>query len=41
MTDKKFLVEAECHSDDRACEVTFDAAPWLKKATIKQIEALA
>ena len=38
---KKFAVPAECHSDDRACEVAFDAAPWLKRAFIKEIVALA
>jgi len=34
-------VPAECHSDDHACDVTFDAAPWLKKAITKDIINLA
>jgi hypothetical protein len=38
---KKLVVHAECHSDDRAAEVPFDAAPWLKKASTKEIKALA
>ena len=41
MAAKKFAVPAECHSDDHACEVAFDAAPWLKRATTKQIVNLA
>lgn len=39
--EKKLTVPAECYSDDHACEVTFDAAPWLKKATVKEIVDLA
>ena len=34
-------VTAECHSDDRVFECNFDAIPWLKKATAKDIIALA
>jgi len=37
----KIAVSAECHSDDRAVEVSFDAAPWLKKAITKEIVELA
>jgi acylphosphatase len=37
---KKFKVPAECHSDDKAIECPFDAAAWLKKATLKEIKAL-
>lgn len=37
---KKLLVPAEVHSDDRAVECPFDAAPWLKKAPYKKIKAL-
>jgi len=38
---KKFKVKAECHDDEHACEVSFDVAPWLKKARVDQIAALA
>jgi hypothetical protein len=38
---KKFAVPAECHSDDHAAEVKFDAAPWLKRASTKEILKLA
>lgn len=34
---KKFAVPAECHSDDHAVEVKFDAAIWLKRASTKKI----
>jgi hypothetical protein len=37
---KKLTVPAECHSDDRAVEVKFDAAPWLKKASTKMLISL-
>jgi hypothetical protein len=39
--NKKIAVSAECHSDDQAAQVQFDAAPWLKKATIERIVKLA
>lgn len=38
---KKYVVPAECHSDDHVCECPFDAAPWLKKASTEDIVALA
>lgn len=34
-------VKAECHSDDRAVEVDFDARKWFEQATDKDILALA
>ena len=37
----KFAVPAKCYSDDQLVEVKFDAAPWLKKATTKEILKLA
>jgi hypothetical protein len=41
MNAKKFVVPAECHSDDHVCECPFDAVSWLKKATTKKIVALS
>jgi hypothetical protein len=41
MANKKLTIKAECHSDDHAVEVTFDAVPFFKKATYKEILALA
>jgi hypothetical protein len=37
----KLKVGAECHSDDHAVEVSFDAIPFLKQAKSKNIIALA
>ena len=34
-------IQAECHSDDRAIEVKFNAFPWFKQASDKEILALA
>lgn len=34
-------VPAECHSDDHAVEVKFDATVWFKQATTKKIVELA
>ena len=34
-------VTAECHSDDRIVEASFNAALWLEKATPKEIVALS
>jgi hypothetical protein len=33
-------IVAEAHSDDRVIEVVFDALPWFKKASFKEIQAL-
>ena len=42
MNRKRILkVSAECHSDDYAVECKFDATPFFKKATGKQLVALA
>lgn len=38
---KTVKVSAECHSDDRACEVIFDATPFFKRAKGKDLQALA
>lgn len=35
------MIKAECWSDDRCIEVKFDATKWFKKATDKEILALA
>lgn len=35
------MIKAECHSDDRCVEVTFDATPWFEKATNDEIIELA
>ena len=40
MAKRIMAVKAECHSDDRICECPFNAIPWLKKATYKEIKAL-
>jgi hypothetical protein len=34
-------IPAECHSDDRVFEVSFDAAPWFARATDQEILRLA
>ena len=34
------MIKAECHSDDRVCEATFDAEPYLIQATDDQIKSL-
>ena len=34
---KKFKIEAEAHSDDRAVEVSFDAQDWFRDASPSQI----
>ena len=34
------MIKAECHSDDHNIEVNFDATPWFKQATEKQIQNL-
>ncbi len=34
------MIQAECHSDDRKIEITFDATPWWEQATDKQKQAL-
>ena len=34
-------IRAECHSDDRAVEVPFDAYPWFAQASDNDIRALA
>lgn len=41
MANKKLTIKAECHSDDHAVEVTFDAVPFFKKASYEKILALA
>jgi hypothetical protein len=40
---KKFIIPAECHTDDRAVEVKFDAVRWFKRprTTGKDIVVLA
>jgi len=38
---KEFTIPAECHSDDHAVECPLDAAPWFKRATTREIVALA
>ena len=40
LPDGAHEVPAECHSDDHMASATFDAAPWLKKATIKELANL-
>jgi len=35
------MIVAECHSDDRNVEVAFDATPWFKQASNKDILDLA
>lgn len=35
------MITAECHSDDHAVEVTFDATRWFENATDKQILSVA
>ena len=35
------MIKAECHSDDRASEVEFDATPWFERASNKEIADLA
>lgn len=35
------MINAECHSDDRAVEVSFDATPWFEQANEEQILSLA
>lgn len=34
-------IKAECHSDDRVFEVSFDAVPWFDRASDEEILALA
>ena len=34
------MIPAECHSDDRFVEATFDATPWFDQASDKAITAL-
>ncbi len=34
-------IKAECHSDDRVIEATFDATPYFVQASAKSITALA
>lgn len=34
-------ISAECHSDDRIYEVSFDATPWFEQATDEEIIELA
>jgi hypothetical protein len=34
------MIKAECHSDDRAVEVSFDATPWFEQASQEDIESL-
>ena len=34
-------VRAECHSDDHAVKVRFDAVHWLKQASLDEIKKLA
>jgi hypothetical protein len=34
------MIKAECHSDDRKIEVTFDAEPYLIQATTEQLKEL-
>ena len=41
MANKKLIIKAECHSDDHAVEVTFDAVSFFKKASYEKILALA
>jgi hypothetical protein len=38
--DPSLKISAECHSDDHAIQVEFDAAPWFAQASIEQIKAL-
>jgi len=33
-------IEAECHSDDHAYEVSFNAAPWFQQASVEELQAL-
>jgi len=35
------MIKAECHSDDRNVEVSFDAVPWFKVASKEDIMELA
>jgi hypothetical protein len=35
------MINAECHSDDRAVEVPFDATPWFDQANEEQVLSLA
>lgn len=39
--DGKLSIPSECHSDDRNVEVHFDAIPWFKQASDKDIVDLA
>jgi hypothetical protein len=41
MDNKNLVIPAECHSDDHAVQVAFDALPWFQSATDAQIEAVA
>jgi hypothetical protein len=36
-----FVIPAECHSDDHAVEVEFDAAGWFKTADDRALEKVA
>jgi hypothetical protein len=35
------MIRAECHSDDRVREASFDATPWFEQASDKEILDLA
>lgn len=35
------MIKAECHSDDRAVEVAFDATPWFESASVRDLLDLA
>jgi hypothetical protein len=34
------MIKAECHSDDRAIEIKFDATKWFEQASPKEIKDL-
>lgn len=35
------MIEATCHSDDHAIDLTFDATPWFTRASKEEIQKLA
>jgi hypothetical protein len=39
--EKRATIPAECHSDDHIVEAEFDALPWFKQASDKEIIDLA
>jgi hypothetical protein len=41
MSHKNPIIKAECHSDDRRVEITFDALKWFQQASDKEILDLA